>query len=196
LLSSLRHPDQSDYSVLSGFAGEAAHSATADSATTAGQAAKADKALTLDGYAPSALVRTARATQDQPLDLTDSFRTLAKLTIAAPGPGFVLVTSTAKAESDSCDVESPCTAVARLRDVLADGGTVEAGAVSTTTAASVSTGNPYASLAATWVFPVSDAGTHTFVLEAYQDGGEPISVDAAVLTGIFVPFGSAGSSGL
>jgi len=200
LLNSLKQPAQSDYSIASGWAVDAGHSLSADSAALANRSANADNALKLDGRTPNELLRTARATQAAPLVLSGSYATLATLSIAAPGPGFVLVTSAANAAGDACPVDTPCTAVARLREVIAEG------AASSTTAASVSSGNPHASLAATWVFPVGDAGMHTFVLEAYrtsptsseapEDLGQPINVDGAVLTAIYVPFGSVGSSGL
>jgi len=190
LLKSLRNPTEAYHAIEADWSTVSEQALTADKATTADTATNAANATTLGGYLPTTLLRAARATQGAMVTLTPSFQTLAKLSIVAPNPGFVIVTSTAKAESVVWESEAPSVAVARLReaDVV--------GVASTTTATSVGTGNPVATMAATWVFPVEAAGAHTYVLEAYQDSGDEMDASGAVVTAIYVPFGSTGGSGL
>ena len=183
LIRSLRHATEADH------ADQADFSVNADNATNADHAKNADNAGNagaVGGYTPNGLLRAARATQTSSVALTASYQTLATLSIAAPGPGFVIVNSTVKAQSVTC----PCVATARLRDVVAGG------AVSSTTAASVDANTPLEPLGPTWVFPVGAAGTQSYVLEAYESGGTAMSALDGVVSAIFVPFGSTGGSGL
>jgi hypothetical protein len=184
LIQSLRNPSEAAHASISDWSAYADEATTADKATTAGNAANA---TTLGGYLPTSLMRTASATQSETLALPESYETLATLSLVAPQPGFVFMTSTAKAETGTVETDTPSVGVARLRDAE------EGGTASNTTAASVSTSAPYATMAATWVFRVDSGGPHTFVLEAYRQAGDSMNVYGGVVTAIYVPFGSTGA---
>jgi hypothetical protein len=188
LLTTLRNPMEADHSIMADYSDVANQALSADKATTADSATNATNAATLGGYLPTSFARTARGTQGAIVALTASYQTLAKLSIVAPNPGFVFVTSTANVEGGTAEAETASVALARLREAdVVD-------AASTTTAASVGSGTPLATMAANWVFPVETAGAHTYVLEAYQDGGDAVNVAHAVVTAIYVPFGSTGGT--
>jgi hypothetical protein len=188
LLSSLRNPDEANHAFMSDWSAYSDQATTADKATTADTAGTAANATTVGGYLPTSLMRTASATQGEKLALTETYQKLATLSIVAPQPGFVFVTATAKAETGAEETYMPSVAVARLRDAE------EGGPVSGTTVASVSDATPYATLAATWVFPVTSGGAHAYVLEAYQQNGDAMNLYGGVVTAIYVPFGSTGTA--
>lgn len=92
--------------------------------------------------------------------------------------------ATAGVEGDRLTIDAPISALpARLLNVVVDAG-------DDTTV--------YHTLALTWAFPVTGAGTKTFVLEVSQTNAAPLDVGYGddALTALYVPFGSGGGSTL
>lgn len=180
----------------------AGHASSADTATTAtnatqlnGQAASfyqpagqpianATTAQTLQGYAPSGLVRVARGSGAF-VTLTTSYQTLATVTLTAPSAGFVLVQGTANIVGGNGDSAST-----RLRDTAGGAVAVSPDAITATGTGAGAAFNMPAS--PTWVFPVP-AGDRTFVIEAR---GSPAGAQNCMITALFVPFGSGGAGTL
>jgi hypothetical protein len=153
----------------------------------------AANAKTLQGYAPSGLVRAARGRQ--PTNFTSlphggfdaPFLALAQLTLDTPGPGFVLLNGTFNASREVGDGFAPI----EYRLLDATGG--EASRPQTFTLGPPGTNNLAGS--ATTVLAVPAAGQRGYVLEvrnmsntnnAFGLGGE--------ITALFVPFGSTGTT--
>ena len=167
--------------------------------STLGEVAAATNAATardagaLNGYPANGLARVARSTTSTGQLLTFSSQAYgAPLSITAPSAGFVLVTG-----SYTVGVTTNCTygcvAMAWIRHV-------QDNTTSNSTFASLSnfSTSPQASMALAHVFPVA-AGVSTFELRTARGslGGDgALRAESASLTGLFVPFGSTGGSGL
>jgi hypothetical protein len=184
-------------------AATAVNAVNAQSAVNAQNATSAGNADTLDGYDANGLVRVARGTGGTALITatlggTAQYQTGASLTLAVPGPGFVLVTgaSTAATASTTCNGSNggrACTFAARLRDTGA-GGSASPYLTTVVTA----TANFADSLTPTYVSPVIAAGERTFVLEVATDSSyqNHVILLQSQITALFVPFGSGGAGTL
>jgi hypothetical protein len=129
----------------------------------------------VDYYHASDLGRVARGTGASQAG-NGSEQTAAQLTIAAPTQGFVLVSGSASFNGGGV---TRCFSTGYLKS--------SAGQSPNTRTELISQG----SLATTYVFPVSAAGTHTFQMQVIT--GCP-TIEDGVITAEFVPFGSTGSS--
>jgi hypothetical protein len=150
-------------------------------------AQSAGNANTVGGFAPSALVRVARADDGTGGGFvravgTGGFQTFVTLTITAPQAGFILVNGQAYVQHSAAGTSIIYT---RLRNT----GNNQTGVRSTTYM-------PFQGemVGLTWVFPVA-AGPQTFVLEA-QALDTNWALGNAVLTGLYIPFGSTGGAAL
>lgn len=102
--------------------------------------------------------------------------TVATVTIAAPGNGFVVVNATA-------DLACTCRVIMRLRDPVSSQASWYNG--------SVASGSDTGTTTNTFVFPVT-AGTRSFDVRAFTDtGSASMWVDA---TAMYSPFGSGGGN--
>jgi hypothetical protein len=167
-----------------------ANARTAISAQTATQAASADvatTALTLQGWAANALVRTGAGENGNVTTLSGTPLPVVSMVLMVPAPGFVWVTGTAVLNVGPSGATSlvgvavadPATGATALPVYQHLGwgvGTVDTSAV-----------------ASTAVFPVQDPGAHTFLLEAHvvTGSGNPVAYNAT-LTALYVPFGPDG----
>ncbi|HEY8596888.1 MAG TPA: hypothetical protein VIL85_00580, partial [Thermomicrobiales bacterium] len=151
-------------------------------------------AATLQGYAPSGLVRVAQAlgTNTTGSDFTGITTTpnYAELpgtvvTINAPGSGYVLINSSVSVSSNAT-----ISVLARVRDITpgAPPSAVSSEA-SRFDAGDFGTGV----LNVTYLFPVSGAGAKTFRIELAKTAGTPAARNG-VITALFVPFNQNGGT--
>jgi hypothetical protein len=153
-------------------------------------------AATLQGYAPSGLVRVAQGRgtnitgNDFPIAaVTPTYEALpgATVTINAPGSGFVLLNSSVSVSSNQT-----ISILARLRDVTPGApGDAVSPEFSRFDSGDFGTGT----IAITHIFPVNGAGAKSFRLEVAKTAGSPVARNGTI-TAIFVPFGSSGGATL
>lgn len=151
-------------------------------------------AATLQGYAPSGLVRVAQALGTNTtgndftgITATPNYAELpgAVVTINAPSSGYVLINS-------SVSISSPATTtvIARVRDVTPGApASAVSPEVSRFDAGDFGTGV----LNVTYLFPVSGAGAKTFRIEMARTAGAPAARNG-VITALFVPFDQNGAT--
>lgn len=161
-------------------------------------------------FAANELLRTAQATSTYTRDtdpttpetelvvtkkynVDSTYDLVATISITAPGPGFVLINGTVGVSLEGTGT----TGFVRLRD----GSTPTTGTASPIVSTATNSGGlaPTAAVASTlsptYVFPVN-AGQRTFVLEAQKAGAGQVHAYDAILTAIFIPFGSGGAATL
>ena len=146
-------------------------------------------AATVSGYPANGLVRAARGTGSlvsNPLTLSAGFQTAGTVTIAAPGAGYVLVTATAVYEYSSGGSDGA--AAYQLRDTAPGG---EKSLIGYVTYKANALGQ---SASTTYLFPVSAAGSQSYVLEARNTSGPVAKIYSVTLTALFVPFGPTGNT--
>lgn len=150
-------------------------------------------AATLQGYAPSGLVRVAQAlgtntTGNDFMDITatPSYAELpgAVVTINAPSSGYVLVNSSVSVSS-----AQQITVNARVRDITPG---APDSAISPQAGRFDSSGSGTGTLNITYLFPVSGAGAKMFRIELAKTGGSPLARNG-VITALFVPFNQSGN---
>lgn len=174
----------------------------AKSAVTAQTAASAD---TLGGRGGDGLVRVAfgRSTivgnfTNQPNipALSNAGLDIATLTIATPGPGFILINATGEAFTDTVS-GCPCTVYSRLLDRSADTPAPASQDVENTLPNHPPGLFGSAALANTHVFAVTAAGTRTYTFNVARIDGGTAKIGAnGSLTALFVPFGYNGGTTL
>lgn len=153
-----------------------ANAKTAQTATDAGA---------VGSYAPNGLVRAAAATQPERFEVPPG--TPLTVTLAAPGPGLLLVSGAVIATTDG----GGTSLVLRLRDPLSG----EASPLAWSGLSGPTSLGLVATVPLTHVFPVT-AGTRAGVLEAAKGGAGTTNVIDGQLTALFAPFGPAGGSTL
>ncbi len=169
----------------------------------------ANPTTTSPSFAANELLRTAQATStftrdpdpappETELVVTKIYNTnttydlIATVSITAPGPGFVLINGTV-----GVSLEGTGTAgFVRLRDsTQTTGGSSPLVSTATNTGGTAPTTAVATTLSPTYVFPVI-AGQRTIVLEAQKAGTGQVHAYDAILTAIFIPFGSGGAATL
>lgn len=159
---------------------------TAVSAQTAQQAqnaTNAGNATTVGGYAPNGLVRVVGSTRTTalPMTLADDFKPFTALSIYAPKPGFILVSSSVQLAhvSGTC----PCTVEVRIRKIT--GSTFSSQPMTATIPNGV---GERASVSITWVAAV-DANSTKFDTIADQVSGTGVTqANVGEMTALYVPF--------
>jgi hypothetical protein len=139
---------------------------------------------TLNGFAANALIRVARATSGG-VALGTSDAVTQTLTISAPTAGFVHLAANYNIIGTGC----LCQGWLYLKDA------VSGQQMANYKILPVDTSSQYASGAMEFVFPVT-AGNRTFQLIGKRVGGTTTTLDAPVMTAMFVPFGSTGGTTL
>ena len=148
----------------------------------------------LDNLHANEIVRVGRAENFNAFSII-SPTTKASVEMEIPADGFVLLVGTVTANTNNAAC-NPCTLHLRFQDPdQPDSGDV----LSPVTLASVGNGTTTthdASLASTWVYPVTP-GTRIFSLQTaiFPDGGD-IDIYNPTLTALFIPFGPDGSKAL
>ncbi len=169
----------------------------------------ANPTTTSPSFAANELLRTAQTTStftrdpdpappETELVVTKIYNTdttydlIATVSITAPGPGFVLINGTV-----GVSLEGTGTAgFVRLRDsTQTTGGSSPLVSTATNTGGTAPTTAVATTLSPTYVFPVI-AGQRTIVLEAQKAGTGQVHAYDAILTAIFIPFGSGGAATL
>ena len=169
----------------------------------------ANPTTTSPSFAANELLRTAQTTStftrdpdpappETELVVTKIYNTdttydlIATVSITAPGPGFVLINGTV-----GVSLEGTGTAgFVRLRDsTQTTGGSSPLVSTATNTGGTAPTTAVATTLSPTYVFPVI-AGQRTIVLEAQKAGIGQVHAYDAILTAIFIPFGSGGAATL
>ena len=164
---------------------------------------------TSPSFAANELLRTAQAistftrdtdptTPETELVVTKVYNTdtaydlVTTVSITAPGPGFVLINGTVGVSIEG----SGTTGFVRLRDsTQTTGGSSPLVSTATNTGGTAPTAAVATTLSPTYVFPVI-AGQRTIVLEAQKTGLGQVHAYDAILTAIFIPFGSGGAATL
>jgi hypothetical protein len=141
----------------------------------------------VDGRHANGLLRVASV--EDASELGGSFTPWRSVSINAPTSGFVLLTGSGSAKTDSASC-NPCRFYARFRDPSQDL-TRSFGQV--TSVGHGSSQKQFAALTDIWVVPVS-AGAHSFVFE-YQmfPTGAPVEPSNVMVSALFVPFDGQGN---
>jgi hypothetical protein len=125
-------------------------------------------------------------------DPASSYDQIVTITITVPGPGFVLINGTVGVSLEGTGT----TGFVRLRDsTQTTGGSSPLSSTATNTGGTAPTTAVATTLSPTYVFPVI-AGQRTIVLEAQKAGTGQVHAYDAILTAIFIPFGSGGAATL
>jgi hypothetical protein len=138
----------------------------------------------LGGRHASDLVRTANGLQASSISTSGTASNVAaKVTINAPGPGYVLVTSNIQ---ETLNAGAPAYARAWLHDETATTDTSEM-------VTNVETNYAPITFAPTYVFPVSSAGSRTFDL-MFRAGRNDVTLVGSngMISALYVPFDGSG----
>lgn len=143
----------------------------------------------LDGLSANQLVRVGRGHNTEfgsgltPPDV-------AKVKMQIPKPGFVLLTGvvTMLTSDSSCN---PCYA----HVFLMDKSNAEVSPVAVESIGNGTGNTQEHSVTVTWVFPVAESGARTFALQAGA-GDSPVTTANPVITALYVPFGTKGTTEL